>query len=1122
MPVTAQRVPSFAKRSLRKRILKAALKAPEFQTVLDDAAAEIRSFATDDASEATIEGVFERVLYAHLREIGLRFHPTKEADVETKRHITHGRMDSRLGSLVIEYKRPSRLGSSADTQQAIEQLTTYLIALSASSTTPLVGVLTNGKVLIEIRVCAGTIVGQSAAEVLGGSGLLRLTQHFIALALTALTPSNLIRDFCGPNTDGALFQTARILNNILLSPQPKTMMLMAEWEEMFRLAHDDQSQQRRIEDRRQALASLFSIPVSDAEAEYRSLFAIHTAYAIVLKFIAYRTVSDIYLGETSHDYRSLARATDMSLRAFCSKLEDGEVFRALGIVNLLEGDFFSWYCDSAQWTPELAESIRTILGTLARYEEAGHIFEADGASDLFRDLYQASVPRVVRSSFGEFYTPYWLAEHVLESASPSGQWRAIDPCCGSGTFVVAAITRVRRECATRKMNANETLAEILSRIAAIDLNPLGVLTTRINYFIHISSLLIDGATKPPVIPVFLGDAASIPERRSLQGVECLTVELKTLQEPIRAILPVSLVQDTPTFMQRMVDYERKIKARKRDAAKRCLIDGVPSADRCFEIRKAIADLTDNLIALEEKGWNGIWARILSNFLTTACLGRFSVIVGNPPWIDWKNLPEGYRRRIKAMCIERGLFSGAGRTGGINLNICALIAYVAMTNWLESSGRLAFLMPRELANQASYEGWRRLGGRWVFLQFNDWSKAGHPFDPVKEDFMTFVIGSGEPRRSVPVRHFEKRGGRARAAEWTLWPVAEANLEVTDGVAGQIIPNSTAFTFARDQVELDEFSLVTGGCEYIGREGCEFYPQELMLFTFDAIGPRPGTVWLHNIQGQKSKYKIQRQRVLLETTYLFPLVKGPEIARYEHQYSGLIVAFAYDERDPLRPVPVDLLEETSPLLLAYYQTYRDIIEQQTQFSDKIRGLDPGAFYGVARTGPYSFATVWVAYRDNTAWRSVVVSDTEMPWGERKRFVFQNHAVSMCERQQDNIFITADEAHFICAILNTPIVCRFIGATSDNRSFKIRPPVFVPRFDPSDDRHRRLTDYSRAAHTDATHREALGRKSEQVYLSLCGDEALDAMIASDQLAEIDTGEVDLVRGDELRLELERILSE
>ena len=93
-------------------------------------------------------------------------------------------------------------------------------------------------------------------------------------------------------------------------------------------------------------------------------------------------------------------------------------------------------------------------------------------------------------------------------------------------------------------------------------------------------------------------------------------------------------------------------------------------------------------------------------MTTACLNKFSNIVGNPPWIDWKNLPEGYRNRIKSLCIDKGLFSGSGRTGGINLNICALITHVAITNWLSDDGKLAFLMPRELAYQSSYEGWRR--------------------------------------------------------------------------------------------------------------------------------------------------------------------------------------------------------------------------------------------------------------------------------------------------------------------------------------------------------------------------------------------------------------------------------
>lgn len=1119
-------VASFARRSLRQTILKAALNAPAFRALLAEAATEIREIAKPTATEATIEGAFERVLYAHLKEIGLQFHPEKESGVNIKRHLTRGRIDSRLGGLVIEYKRPALLNSAVEIDKALAQLKGYITSLSESSDAPFVGILTNGLVAIEVHAAKGSVTTESAIEKVSGPFLLRLTQHFISLALTALTPSNLIRDFCGSQSDGVLFQTARVLNTILSDPQPKTRMLHSEWEEMFRLAHDDQSQQKRIEERRAALAQLFEIEITDAPGEYRALFALHTAYAILLKFMAYRTVSDIYLGEAGEDYRSLASASNTSLRVFCEGLEDGEIFRRLNIINLLEGDFFSWYSDRKQWTPALANSMRSILEILARYEEAGHIFDSNEAPDLFRELYQAAVPQVVRSSFGEFYTPYWLAEHVLESASPKNNWRAIDPCCGSGTFVVAAIARLRKECRARGLKDQDTLNEILSRVVAVDLNPLGVLTTRINYFIHISNLFAnsDGSL---VIPVYLGDAAAIPTRVTLEGVECLSYELKTLRKPITTILPISLAQDTAKFMRLMLRYEQHIKAQNHREARLVLLRGIPAAERKFLVRKAITEMTENLVELERNGWNGIWARIISNFLTTACLGRFSVVIGNPPWIDWKNLPEGYRNRVKAMCVERGLFSGAGRTGGINLNICALISYVAMTNWLDHGGRLAFLMPRELANQASYEGWRRLGGKWNFLEFHDWSKAGHPFDPVKEDFMTFIIGSDKgDTDSIPVTKFaKKKGVTGKPTDWKSRSAALENLEVSEEVAGQIIPNSTAFTFARDEAELHEFAIITGQCEYIGREGIEFYPQELFLFTFSGIGPQPGTIWLHNIQVKKSKYRIQRRRILLETTYLHPLVKGPEIDRYNHNYSGLIVAFPYDAKDPIRPIPIDELREKSPHLLNYLEQSREVIDQQTKFSDKIRGLDPGEFYGLARTGPYSFASIYVAFRDNTKWCATVLRDVEMPWGERSRFVFQNHAVSMCERRGANDFIGEDEAHFVCAILNTPIVERFIYATSDNRSYKIRPPVFVPPYDSNDDRHARLSALSREAHSNSARVDELRSESEELYLSICQDQAydtVDAAIANARLSEISLHPETLIRGGALAQALLELESE
>ena len=1107
---------SLKKNALRRKLLNVALTSTEFQSTLVEAAAEIRSLAEPSATEATIEGGFERVMYAHLREIGLKFHPVKEQTVAFRRHVTRGRMDSRLGALVIEYKRPSLLRSQVQIEDALSQLERYVIALSEESDAPFIGLLTNGLAVVEVRACAGVITSTSGVEQLDANTLLRITRQFVSLALAALTPSNLVRDFCGSGeSDGILFETARILYHILSSGiQRKTEMLFLEWEEMFRLAHDDQSQQRRIEERRAALASLFEIDIHDATDEYRALFALHTAYAIVLKFVAYRTVSDIHLGQPTRDYRSLTTTSDRALRSFCSELEDGEVFRVLGITNLLEGDFFSWYCDIQQWTPALADSIRSIAKTLARYEEIDQVFSERGAPDLFRDLYQAAVPRVVRSSFGEFYTPYWLADHVFEAARPTGEWRAIDPCCGSGTFVIAGITKVREECLRRGLDELQTLNQILSRVMAIDLNPLSVLTTRINYFIHISQLMPFQSTPAIVIPVFLSDAASIPDQVTIDGVDCITLELKTLKQPIKATLPTSLIQDTPLFMQVMIEFERHIKSQRLDAARRHLMDAVPPDDRSKGIQRVISELTHRLVELERRGWNGIWARILSNFVTTACLGRFTVVVGNPPWIDWKNLPAGYRERVKDLCLERGLFSGAGRTGGINLNICALIAYVSMTNWLDRNGRLAFLMPRELANQASYEGWRRLGGEWEFLRFDDWSNAGHPFDPVKEDFMTFIVRRrrGNSTR-IPVQTFKKRQrNRNSAATWSSLTEAMSQLEVRKQVAGQIVPGSTAFTLARNNQELDRFSLVSGFCEYIGREGIEFYPQELMLFHYIEPGPKPGTVWLRNVQATKSKYRVQARRVLLETEFLHPLVKGPEIKPFDHLYSGLIVAFPYDEEDPSRPIAAQELHERSPLLLNYYMQSQEMLKLQTKFSDKIRGHDPGEFYGLARTGRYSFAQTYVGFRDNTNWCAVVVQDGVMPWGERKRFLFQNHAVSICERHGGG-FIDYEEAHFVCAILNAPIVQRFISATSDDRSYKIRPPVFVPEYEPGDVRHKSLVTLSIEAHESPERRESICTKVEELYLSMCEEEAYDAMIATERIEAIENGTVRSVDGPTLR---------
>lgn len=1073
---------------LREKLLRVALASDEFYEALKLSSKEIRYEAKTAQNEATIEGAFERVLYATLREIGVSFHPEKESMVETIRHTGKGRADSRIGAVVIEYKHRSKLSSQNDIKKAIRQLEDYLLAISKNATCEMTGFLTDGLSLYEIRVENAIVFFRSGKSNVDETSLLNLIKVMILLEQRALTAKNLIEDFCGEANQGIVFNLAKKLYKILsYNSTFKTKMLQSEWEEIFRLAHEDTSQQKRIQDRREVLTRIFNEKLSNAQSEYQALFALHTAYAIVLKLMAFRVVSDLKFGSTLTDYRSLIDADSEALRSFCSYLEDGEIFRAIGILNLLEGDFFLWYSDRNQWNDELAKGIRDVLEILAKYEGVAEIFSRTGAVDLFRELYEATVPQVVRSSFGEIYTPYWLAQHVLRSSILKDNWRMLDPCGGSGTFVIAAISQLKVEEKNKPKEA--ILEQILNRITAIDLNPLSVLTTRINYFINISDLLPEMISNL-VIPVYLGDSSYVPEKINVFGIECLRYKLNTLKKPISVELPVALVEDTPKFVNLMYNYEHLIKNADEEAASKLLIDSLGFEQHRADIEDKIMDLTRQLVNLEKNKWNGIWARILTNFLITGCLGRFSNIVGNPPWIDWKNLPAGYREKVKSICIERKLFSGAGRTGGINLNICALITHVSITNWLDKHGRLAFLMPRELACQASYEGWRQsVGGKErALLAFHDWSKAGHPFDPVKEDFLTYVIGDSKLLEERPfnaiqnTQYIKKAGKRAKSHEWRDVLEAMKNLKVIPSIAGQIIPGSTIYTFAIDEQKLHNFSKVAGDCAYIGREGIEFFPQELQLFTYEEPGrPKAGEVFLRNVQKEKSKYKIPSQKVLLETRFLYPMVKGPEIEKFRHNYSGLITLFPYERNTPNKPLDSISLAKKSPLLLSYYKKYRSVIEKQTEFSDRIRGGDAGEFYGLARTGPYSFQDIYVAFRDNSKWRATVISSTETPWGENKRFVFQNHAASMCERKDGSGYIEVDEAHYICAIMNAPIVEEFIYASSDGRSFKIRPPIYIPKFDKNNEYHRKLSNLSKEAHESSDIYISL-KQINDIYLELC----------------------------------------
>lgn len=1070
-------------KKLKEKLILTALETPEFKDLLKETVIDIKNQAKSAKNEATTESIFEHELYGLLKHINFKFLPEKEVAVNTRRHIGKGRMDSKIGGVVIEYKHHKKLKTTDDINKSTEQLINYLSGLSEKNPSYYYGFLTTGLKCKEIIFENKQLLSESTLVEFTDAEAFRLVKNIVLLEKTALTPENLIKDFCYPKEDSLVYRMTRNLFLMLkTNPTKKTRMLKLEWEQLFKLGHDDKSQQKMIQEREKELQKIINKKFEKYD-QYTALFALQTTYAIIIKLIAYRIISELRFEKPLKSYHSWLRADEKTLRVFCETLEEGDIFRDLGIINLLEGDFFSWYTDSEQWNPDIAHHIRKILETLARYENASDIFKTKRAIDLFKGLYESIVPQVVRSSLGEFYTPSWLAEHVFRSVKLKGSWRGLDPCAGSGTFVLTMIDEVLKKISNKPKEFQ--LNEVLQRVQAIDLNPLAVLTSRINYFIRISHLIPERPSHVQ-IPVYLGDACYVPENKEINGVECLTYTIKTAEQPIDILIPKSLTQNTQKFAKIMAEYEKRIKKCNVKGGLKLLTDNLQSRECIPEVIHELKRLTQQLADLERKGWNGIWARIITNFLITANLGRFDIIIGNPPWIDWKNLPSEYRDRIKSLCIDRNLFSGDGRTGGINLNVCVLIASVSIENWLKEDGKLAFLMPKVIAFQQSYEGFRKFRFHKVkrnFLAFYDWSKAGHPFYPITERFMTFVIGPrGKRLKFTTVKKYSKKQGSKIAGEYRIsLKEAMGRLNEEKSVAGQIMPHNTAYTITHRISDLRALKKIAGEPDYIGREGIEFYPQELLLFKIaknPPTKPKEGYVYVTNAQFKKSKYTIPEDTIELETKYLFPLVKGTEIQKFKYNYSGLIVPFPYEKADPKKPLSREKLSETN--LLNYYLKYEDIFKEQTDYSDKIRGLNAGEFYGLARVGPYSFAKYYVAFRDNTKWCAVVISPINTFWRRKKRFVFQNHAVSICE-DINNHFITEDEAHYICAILNAPIVEKYILQSSDSRSFKIRPPVKIPKYNENDKIHKRLSLLSKRGHSSPNAIDKILKEINDLYIKM-----------------------------------------
>ncbi len=1006
-------------------------------------------------SEDTIAAEFEFILRDCLKEFSIDYSPIKQQSVKNTviGRVKSKRLDSRFQNIITEYKKNITDKSlKEDTDQLIKYITT-IAKNEKQLISSYFGILTDGK---KIRFCSFSdeINTNTILYNLNREKYLELIKIFLSLEFKDLSALNLLNDFSIDSDKSPSGFIARKLYKKLQKPNDRTFMLHSEWERLFRLAGNNENNLKKIKDRKRILLnhlSIKSVEFNDAKA----LFALQTTYTIIIKLVAYKVVNSIFFKKEKYSFADLLSLNKEDLQKKIENIENGDIFREIGFSNLLEGDFFSWYSNSENWDDEIYELVKKCIQILTEYEANKLIFDQANIHDIFIEIYQSILPKEVRHSLGEYYTPSWLAEHVINNIEIKNQnWNALDPCSGSGTFILKLINKIIQ---SSKKEGQELLFEILNRVKAIDINPLAVLTCRINYFIAISGLLKD-QNRNLEIPVFLGDSAYVPKEEIIDNTKVVSYSISTKKGKIDFALPKSFLRDEKKLGDLALDLEESIINKNKKQAYKLIINLIKKDELTEKINNKIYSFIDNLIFLEINNWNRIWVRIIISFLKIFNLGKFEIIVGNPPWIDWKALPDGYRNNIKELCLEKHIFSGDNFTGGINLNICALISSVASNNWLKQEGIFAFLMPKSLCFQQSYSGFRNLkqddGIDLKYLKIVDWSESGNPFHPVTEKFLTyyFVKSNLTIPLSIPVTKIKlKKGHSIKEKKMTLNAIErcfekkEINGFINTGPYNH-------FTFAENKKYISVMKTLSGTPDYKGRVGLGLYPKEILLFKL--IKKYGKNLILENYQGKATERKSYKKQIILENTFVLPVIEGPNIKNFELSDIKYYSAFPYTNNDLKKPIPLKELKKISPKLAKYYLDNKKFLVK-TNYNQKVQGKK-GEFYSLTRVGPYTFAPYRVIYRNNTSWEACVIS---------KNFLLLDHACSISQDNEGN-YLKEDEAHYICAVLNSKIVKNYMENSSDLRSIKTDLIIKLLKYNPEIWIHKMLSIVSKKLHLNKTH--------------------------------------------------------
>lgn len=1033
--------------------------------------------------------------------------------------IVGERIDALYGRVILEYEPPGALRTPSGYEKGVKQTKRYIEQEAEKSKLPLYkffGVTLDGIRMGFVRYSQrleNWDVSDKPLEV-NRYNVLKLLEALRGSARRPLDADLMIAEL-GPGSRVAKEAVGAFYQKVIKAKSKRAKMLYNDWRRVFSQVCAYSPEKIK------GLERVYGIKEKNIDYE-ALLFAVHSYYALVMKILAAEAAvlfGGYFLRSYTRKLESSYLKSPQALLTELKNLEEGGIFVSLGIMNFLEADYFAWYLD--EWDDQVANAVISVVKMLSEYETATAELEPDIIRDLFKRLYQNLVPKKIRHDLGEYYTPDWLAELVLNEvgftfedfenigkehgAFAPFELRLLDPACGSGTFLVLAIKRLR-EYAREHFLEEKVLEKITKNVVGFDLNPLAVMASRANYLLALGELIRE-ATSPFELPVYFADSILAKKRSTYAGAEyALKTTVGEFSIPVNVVekgllgVALSLIEECIRLDYSRSDFKSRL-SRELQVFNESEVS-------------MLVNLYAQILKLHKQNKNRIWTRVLKNSFAPLFMGKFDYVTGNPPWVNWQSLPKDYRNASKRLWFSYGLFTLSGmeaRLGGGKKDISALFTYVCIDRYLKDDGFFGFLITEAVfKTRGAGEGFRKFvikGKPFEVTKVHDLVKI-KPFEGANNR-TTAIILRKDGQTKYPIPYIVWRKKRREGIDHT-WSLNETNKhvilnEMEAKPADPRKPNSAWLTAP----ETDILQKIIGVSDYQGfagiysggrnaiywlkplqtlkekEEEIEVLPHLYKFFreTFgvkirkDKAKIRVKTILVENIT-EGAKISVEKVQEAIEDFFVYPMIKSRHLKKWK--LKGYI--YTLQMQDPVKRRGYDekWVKVHFPKTYGYLKRFENTLIERAAYKKYFQASD--AFYSMFNVGKYTFApykVVWCQMGSRIT--SSVISKVNDPYIGTK-LIIPEHVLAFIPTKKE------EEAHFICSIFNSSVANLILqslakGSKSFGAPKFIKNLLGIPKFDPSNPTHTNLAKLSRKAHELALENAAGLAEIEQQIDKLVG---------------------------------------